>query len=140
MVDENQNLTTMFNTSFGIGRIIEKSKSYTASDGRIIELKYLVVTVPDGQGNYVTYDKIIPSRLDDGVVLTEETYPFLRECSKCGAIIINFCFCSSCGKFYCWPCSTDEINEGLRVRVCNDCAYKIRHPVLHFIEKHIWGE
>ena len=141
MENEPQNLSTEFNTPFGLGRIIEKSKSYTASDGRKIELKNFVITMPDGRGNYITYDKTIPSRLDDGIVLTEETYPFLRECSKCGAVIINFCFCNCCGLFICWPCSTEEeVKDGIRIRVCGDCAKKIRHPVLFSIEKLIWGK
>jgi len=123
------------------GRAITRREVYCAPlTNRVVELRWITITVED-QGIYKTEDikEVVPS-LDDGTV--PESVTQIRECWRCFSLVTNSYLCPRCGREFCLACtSTLAVDkEGRQMTVCIDCADNIKNPLWHLAKKALWGQ
>jgi len=122
------------------GRVITKVKRYTSPSGKVVELRWVTITVQDDQGIWRTEESIeaVPP-LDDGSVLNEDNYGKLCECTICRSITVQGHQCPRCCQLTCMVCTDKLTLQDKVIRACVNCVWEVKHPGLSMLQKIVWG-
>ena len=123
------------------GRVIRKLRRLVFPSGKVIELRWSIVTMRDDQGIWQTAETFeVHPPPEDGSVVTEENCHKLQECHLCGGITIRSYECPKCRLLYCLDCTKEVSKKAINNRYCRECAKAVKHPILNSIRKKLSGD
>ena len=109
--------------------------------GAVVESRKVTLTVADATTGIIKTQVLQEQNPQTACCGKAKDLNDITECGKCQALICetHSLVCPLCGIVCCLTCSKETEVEDKKIRICVDCAKRIKSPLISTLKKLLWG-